>query len=771
MGAVLSACPGSSTVVTDDPKRPGGPGYEQPVSRYACQVQQLLVDRCRSCHGAIPSEGAPMPLRTLHDLRLSSHVDGTLTQAQRSLIRMRDDAQPMPPAPHAPATAEEIATLEGWINEGMLSCTEGPGGAPIAFESPNLLDQASLFSCTPGTRSDAPTRLRRMNRRQFTRNVGGSVQRSWTGFSFNDNPLDPSAIEQYSTWATDETLDESTVELLLPLANAAGDVWTSVYETANPLLLLRSDQRLQPMLQSASPSAEDLRYFLSRLLRYGVYFRDPDDGELDRLQAFAETVLASEGGFSTAKRRHSIRRITDAAWLSAGALFRTELGTPTEEGRVALTSWELAQQLTYVLGNRAPGATPTYMWINGHGEWFSAGAQGHYADITAAAADGSITDPAVVDALFRANFGGINTGSEGLLAREDLIPDLSTDWRAARAHHWLGDGAAGFFREWLDYGDVYSVFKEWPMRTSRFEDDGNSAYSYGNLQGGDFCCEPGFIPLLDDMIARVVMEDTDVLKNLLTTRRFYLPATENAAWNHTQFTGHPFNVDNASVTIPATVEGRWVELPANERAGVLTHPAWLSAHGGNFEDDPSIVHRGLWIRENLLCDYVPPLSSVQVDAQVGPSSPRLNARRRLQEATSGAQCQGCHRLMEPLGIPFEIYNHAGYLRVKDHAPDGGWTAPDGSVTLVAMPEAGLEGQVTDAVELMERLADSQHVKRCFIRQAFRYYMGRPENPTDACTLTRMEQAYDADGGSFISMISALITSDTWTTRREPQAGE
>src|SRR5690606_12571087 len=88
--AVVSACPGSSTVVTDDPKRPGGPGYERPVSRYACQVQQLHVDRSRSCHGAMPSAGAPMPLRTLHALRLPSHVDGTLTQAKRSLIRMRD---------------------------------------------------------------------------------------------------------------------------------------------------------------------------------------------------------------------------------------------------------------------------------------------------------------------------------------------------------------------------------------------------------------------------------------------------------------------------------------------------------------------------------------------------------------------------------------------------------------------------------------------------------------------------------------------------------
>ena len=63
------------------------------------------------------------------------------------------------------------------------------------------------------------------------------------------------------------------------------------------------------------------------------------------------------------------------------------------------------------------------------------------------------------------------------------------------------------------------------------------------------------------------------------------------------------------------------------------------------------------------------------------------------------------------------------------------------------------------------------MKRCFIRQAFRYYMGRDENLTDACTLAKMEQAYDSSGGSFFKMVGALIKSDTWTSRRIPGEGE
>ena len=125
--------------------------------------------------------------------------------------------------------------------------------------------------------------------------------------------------------------------------------------------------------------------------------------------------------------------------------------------------------------------------------------------------------------------------------------------------------------------------------------------------------------------------------------------------------------------------------------------------------------------------------------------------------------------MNPLGYPFETYNHAGYLRQWDRGADGGLAAPDGTSTLTGMPDPSLDGPVADAVELSEKLADSPYVKRCFVRQTFRYFMGRPENLTDACTLSQMEQAYDTNHGSFLQMVNALIVSDTWKTRRAPKA--
>lgn len=768
----LCACTGTVGTTTPPPPDSGEPPIIEGDggTGSGCEVLALMQARCTSCHGDLPTQGAPMPLTTLADLRAGSVRHPGQSHAQRSAARMRDTTLPMPPAPHAPATADEAALIEAWISSGQTGCANPDAGVTDAGTrvelDPNLIPQAELFACTAGVQSDATTRLRRLNRWQWTRNVGGAVTRSWTGFSFFDNPFDPSAGEPYSTWATDETLDDATVELFLPVLGEAGPPWAGPYTGSNRLERLRTDTSLRCMYQDDQPTQACMRHYLAVFLEHGVYFRPPRTDELDRLLAFATTVISQEpapdGGNDT--RTASITRISNAAWLTTGALFREEMGTPTDAGRTALTASELAQQLAYAIGSRAPGATPTWAYPD-----YSAPPEGHLSDIVGAAKDGGIFVSSQVDALLRANAGGTD------VTRFDLVQDYREGNRLRRGEYWLADGMSGFFREWLGYANVATVFKERPEATSRFDDGGMSPYrpqlsAYSNLLSGYYGYESTLVQQLDDVVARVVVADTDVLENLLTTRQFYLASNANpgSAGAAIALTGQIYGTEQA---IAPTHASRWVTLPSTERAGVLTHPAWLSAHGGNFEDDPSIVHRGKWVRENLLCGWVPPLSSVRVVAQVGPHADDKNARRRLEDATGGAQCQGCHSLMNPLGNPFEIYNQAGYLRRVDHAVDGGWGPPDGTSTLSNMPDPALNGPVRDAVDFSEKLAASPYVKRCFVRQAFRYFMGRAENRTDACTLAQMEQAYDTNSGSFLSMVSALVTSDTWKTRRVPQGGE
>lgn len=734
----------------------------------ACRVQAALGTSCASCHGVPPTQGAPLSLSTLAHLRASSPIVAGQTNAQRSVARLLSTSAPMPPAPATAPTSQLAATFSTWISAGMPDCQTDAGtpdaGPPPRAPHPNQLDQNQLFTCT-NLSSAAPTRLRRINRWEWTRNVGGPVTRSWTGFSSFDNPFDPSAGERYGTYATDETVDDSMVEIVLPIVSEYGPVWAGPYTGSNRLDRLRTDTTLRCMFNDAAPSQSCVRHYLEVLLEAGVLYRPARVDEVNRLLAFSTTVLSQEardGGQDA--RTHSITRIVNAASLTTGALFREELGTPIDGGRVALTDVELAQQLSYAIGSRGPGAVPTWRWPD-----FSAPPEGHYAELAQLAKDGGLRLDATVTSFIARAAGGVD------VTRADLIQDFGDPDRSRRGEYWLSDGVAGFFREYFAVNDVAQVFKERPEATSRYDDGGTSPYreqlsGWGNLLDGYYGDEPILLQLFDDTVARVVATDTDVLRNLLTTRQYYLAATINTGFDgaSTRLTGEPFNT---TAVIDATRSQRWVTLPMSERAGLMTHPAFLAAHGGNFEDDPSAVHRGKWVREKLLCGYVPPLSEVRVQAKVGPHAADKNARRRLEEATARQECQACHALMNPLGYPFETYNHAGYLRRVDHATDGGWTAPSGQSTLTAMPDPALDGPVRDAVELSEKLAASPYVKRCFVRQTFRAFMGRDEDLSDACTLSRMEQAYDSNGGSFKALLGALMTSETWKTRRVPGAGE
>ena len=47
------------------------------------------------------------------------------------------------------------------------------------------------------------------------------------------------------------------------------------------------------------------------------------------------------------------------------------------------------------------------------------------------------------------------------------------------------------------------------------------------------------------------------------------------------------------------------------------------------------------------------------------------------------------------------------------------------------------------------------MKRCFLRHAFRYWMGRNETPGDAAPLQAAHKAYRASGGSFKALVAAL----------------
>jgi hypothetical protein len=79
-----------------------------------CDVQAFLSSRCVTCHGTIPSQGAPMSLVTYADLLAPAASDPAMTVSEMAVLRMESASAQMPPAPAVHASAAEIAILQNW---------------------------------------------------------------------------------------------------------------------------------------------------------------------------------------------------------------------------------------------------------------------------------------------------------------------------------------------------------------------------------------------------------------------------------------------------------------------------------------------------------------------------------------------------------------------------------------------------------------------------------------------------------------------------------
>ncbi len=675
------------------------------------------------------------------------------------------------------------------------------GGDPYDDPHPNFIPQAELFQCS-GEPSSSPVRLRRIDPKEWARAVYDGNYATTVPFLSGRN-------HYYSTYSRDETLDGPTLQEVLRATVDEGGSWESSTGNSYPrIAIMRNSSAAKDLTscfqnRSNGPATDDpdddcIRSFLAGYLEYGVYFRPASQEEIDALVPLTQQLLADEervdGSVTTEARNRTVNMIARAAWLSPSALFRTEIGgDPDADGRRRLTDWELGLALSYALGNTAPGQSK---------QGYNTGAT-HITllpDVRQAMENGTISNPDTLASIVRYHIAGrgLPTASIDIDGTDTPLdaphgPDkeyqegssASTIEPFYEDEYWMSRKLEGFFHEWLGHDKVYSVFKDTPEATSAYTSAPDRTPTYRHRRYTDLAYSGAQLPrLMDNMIARIVAEDQDVLKKLLTTRTFLLPEGGDLSTENAPYKGYIYNIDiDNGGDIPTPIGERWVEMPSDERAGVLTHPAWLAAHAANFENDPNPVHRGKWVWENLLCGWIDELP-VGVNAMLPPETANASTRDRFASAgIDDGYCGNCHGSMNPFGYAFEIYNHAGYMRVDDHGAQ-----PNGSSILQFTPVTQtntdqvyasfsktpedtvlVDGmQVRDAVEMMEAFGDSPHVKQCFIRQSFRYFMGRDETLADACTLDQMEQAYDDSGGSMIEMLIALFQSDTFQYRHVPQ---
>jgi len=324
-------------------------------------------------------------------------------------------------------------------------------------------------------------------------------------------------------------------------------------------------------------------------------------------------------------------------------------------------------------------------------------------------------------------------------ARAKESPDLSTREGVAAMVRELLEGPRPnarvlvFFDEYFDYKKAVGVFKDVPS--------GIGGFSAGTL-----------VRETETLIASIVAEDRDVLRNLLTTdRAFVEPRRANVSSTQRIYNlPADFKPPKGSVT-----------LSSEERAGILTQPAWLVAHSTNFDNDP--VRRGKWILEHLLGGTVPDVP-VTVDAVVSRDQ-TITLRERFEHIRNDAYCWKCHQQINQLGLPFENYDQFGRFRLRELAgPVDTTGALVAAGPVFDISDKGLDGAISNPLELIHRLANSQRSQQVFVRYVFRFFLGRNETVRDAKTLRDADAAYSASGGSMKALVLSLLSSDSFLYR-------
>ena len=215
-----------------------------------------------------------------------------------------------------------------------------------------------------------------------------------------------------------------------------------------------------------------------------------------------------------------------------------------------------------------------------------------------------------------------------------------------------------------------------------------------------------------------------------------------------------------------------VKFPAEtRRAGILGQGTFLASTAGPTDTSPTA--RGIFIRERLLCQHVPPPPPGVITTLPDPLvDEKPKGRRQLMvEHVENPTCASCHRLMDPIGFGFEHFDAIGRYREKELIPvpgargggggGGGRGGPppipleiDAQGEIAGLPNSNFSG----AKELGAILAKSETCQECVVRQMFRYSYGRLETSADEKTIDQLFERFKASGFKFKSLLVALVES-------------
>ena len=675
------------------------------------EITPIFKQHCAECHDGDEPEG---------DLNLSQlefDMKTSTSAARWAMVLDKVVAGEMPPEGQPALKQDEVKAISTWIQAEMKRAGKHLARRE-AYINGNSVPHYLLFGGKPTAAFDAASGVRRISPPIYNRFTGDLGK----GVNGIGQPLSPESSSTFADMGAPKIDEPVTVGLMRNALLIVGKQTRTGEKDGKPRWI--GTREFEPLFdKKTKPTDEQIETAVRRQFET-VIRRQPTEDELQRFVALYHKNVKDAG------QEIGTRYTLAAVFMLPEAVFRFEVGDgqADDEGRVRLTSREIAFALAYALTDKAP--------------------------------DGRLLDAA--------KKGQFDT-QEGVA---EVVQQMLDDPKLQKPR------ILRFFQEYFDYVKAPEVFKD-PKQYNHYD-------------------ARTMVDDTDRLIEHILEEDKDVLKELLTTNKAFV-SYRNAAETKEKRANALKEFNEKKKKDPEKYEGKMppmpgrstylpyslkdfpdkqpTELPKQERAGILTQPAWLMAYSTS--DDNNAILRGKWMRERLLGNVVPDIP-ITVDAQL-PNAPEMTLRQRMH-VTEEKYCWQCHKLMNDVGLPFEIYDHVGRYRevelvldieateknVDEKGNHQGDVLRDvkvnasGKIDLVGVDS--VKSDVRDAVDMLHKLAESEYVEQVFVRHAFRYWAGRNESLGDAKSLQASHRAYRESGGSMEALIVALLSSDSFLFR-------
>ncbi len=196
-----------------------------------------------------------------------------------------------------------------------------------------------------------------------------------------------------------------------------------------------------------------------------------------------------------------------------------------------------------------------------------------------------------------------------------------------------------------------------------------------------------------------------------------------------------------------------VTLPSDgPRRGLLGQVGMLALHAHPVSSSATL--RGIFVRETLLCQLIPP-PPADVDTSIPEPSPDSPTRRERVEAhLEEPTCAGCHQLVDPIGLGLEHFDGLGVYRTHENG---------------ALIDASgeLDGTTyADSWDLAAALRDHPGFPACMAEMIYSYGVGHRPEMGEQDYAQWLDRRFAEVGWSMRTLIREVALSEAFRTVSE-----